>query len=52
MKAMPYIGDLARQADKAIPYFSTSRKVVAFLAPENGEAAIAIDDQYGKVPMG
>ena len=52
MKAMPYIGDLARQADKANPYMSTAMKVVPFLAPEYGEAAIAIDDQLGKVSMG
>ena len=48
---MPYIGDLARQADKGIPYLSTALKVVPLLAPEYGEAAIAIDDQLGKVPM-
>ena len=30
MKAMPYIWDLARQADKAIPYVPTALKVVPF----------------------
>ena len=49
MKAMPCIGYLARQADKAIPYVSTALKVVPLLAPEYSEAAIAIDDQLGKV---
>ena len=52
MKAMPYIGDFARQSDKAIPYVSTALKVVPFLALEYSEAAIAIDDQLGKVSMG
>ena len=52
MKAMPYIGDLARQADKAIPYVSTALKVVPLLAPEYGEAAMAIYDQVRKTSMG
>ena len=52
MTAMPYIRDLARQADKAIPYVSTALKVVPLLAPEYGEAALAIDDQLGKVSTG
>ena len=47
-----FIGDLTRQADKAIPYVSTALKVLLLLAPEYGEAAIAIDDQLGKVSMG
>ena len=45
MTALPYIGDLARQAEKGVPYLSTALKVVPLLAPEYGEAAIAIDDQ-------
>ena len=52
MKAMPYIRDLARQADKTIPYISTAMKVVPLLAPEYGEAAMAIYDQLGTVSMG
>ena len=52
MKALPYVGDLARQADKGVPYLSKALKVVPLLAPEYGEAAIAIDDQLGKVSMG
>ena len=52
MKALPYVGDLARQADKGVPYLSTALKVVPLLAPEYGKAAIAIDDQLGKVSMG
>ena len=52
MKAPPYVGDLARPADKGVPYLSTALKVVPVLAPEYGEAAIAIDDQLGKVSMG
>ena len=51
-KTMPYTGDLERQADKAIPYVSTALKVVPLLAPAYGEAAMAIDDQLGKVSMG
>ena len=52
MKVMLYIGDLARQADKAIPYVSTALKVVTLLALEYGEAAMAIGDQLGKVSIG
>ena len=52
MKALPYIGDLARQADKAIPYVSTALKVAPLLAPEYGDAAMSIYDQLGKVAMG
>ena len=53
MQTMPYtVVDLAKQADKAIPYVSTALKVVPLLAPEYGEAAMAIDDQLGKVSMG
>ena len=47
MEAMPYIGDLARQADKAIPYVSTALKEVPLLALEYGEAVMAIADQLG-----
>ena len=45
MQAMPCIGDLARRADKAIPYGSTALKVVPLLVPEYVEAAMAMDDQ-------
>lgn len=52
MKAMPYIGDLARQADQSMPYVSTALKVVPLLAPEYVETAMAIYDQLGTVSMG
>ena len=49
---MPYIGDLSRQANKAIPYVSAALKVVPLFAFEYGEAAIAIDVQFGTISMG
>ena len=52
MKALPYVGDLARQADKGVPYLSTALKVVPLLAPEYTEAAMAADDSLGAVSMG
>ena len=52
MKAMPYIWDVARQADKAIHYVSTALKVVPLVAPEYGEAAIQLDESLGTVSMG
>ena len=52
MKALPYVGDLARQADKGVPYLSTALKVVPLLAPEYTEAAMAVDDSLGAVSMG
>ena len=51
-KALPYVGDLARQADKGVPYLSTALKVVPLLAPENTDAAMAADDALGAVSMG
>ena len=51
-KTMPYTGNLARQADKAIPYVSTALKIVPLGAPAYGEAAMATDDQLGKVSNG
>ena len=41
MQAVPYIGDLARQADKAIPYVFTALQVVPLLAHEYGNSAMA-----------
>ena len=35
-----------------MPYVSTALKVVSLLAPEYGEAAMSMDDQWGKVSMG
>ena len=52
MKALPYIGDLARKADSGVPYLSTALKVVPLLAPEYTEAAMAADDSLGTVLMG
>ena len=52
MKALPYVGDLARQADKGVPYLSTALKVVPLLAPEYTEATMAVDDSLGAVSMG
>ena len=47
MQGLPYVGDLARQADKGVPYLSTALKVVPLLAPEYTAAAMAIDDSLG-----
>ena len=52
MKALPYVGDLARQADKGVPYLSTPLKIVPLLAPEYIEHAMAVDDSLGAVSMG
>ena len=40
MKALPYVGDLARQADQAILFVSAAFKVIPLVAPEYGEAAM------------
>ena len=52
INTMPYIGDLARQADKAVPYASTAIEIVSLLAPAFTEAAIAIYDSFGAASMG
>ena len=52
MQALPYIGDLARQADKGVPYLSTALKVVPLTAPEYGEAAMVVDSSLGMVSTG
>ena len=52
MEALPYIGYLARQADKCIPYQSAALKVVPFLAPEYTEPAMAIHGSLRTVSMG
>ena len=52
MKALPHIGDLARQADKGIPYLSTGLKVVPLLAPAYIEPAFAKVGSLGTVSMG
>ena len=51
-KTMPYTGEFARQADKAIPYVSTALKRVPLLAPEFEEVAMATDYQLGEVSTG
>ena len=33
VKALPYAGELAKQADKGFPYLSANLKAVPFLAP-------------------
>ena len=52
MKAVPCIGDLARKVDAAVPYVSMGLKTVPLLAPENGEAALKLDESVGAVSMG
>ena len=52
MQALPYIGDLARQADKGIPNLSTALKAVPLLAPEHTEPAMGIDGSLGTVSIG
>ena len=52
MKALPYVGYLARQADKGVPYLYPALTVVPLLAPEYTEAAMAADDSIGTVSMG
>ena len=52
MKAVSFIGDLARKADTAVPYVSMVLKTVPWLAPEYGEAAIKLDESLGTVSIG
>ena len=49
MKALPYVGELAKQADKVVPYLSGALKIVPFVAPANAEASIKIDESLGTV---
>ena len=51
MKALPYVGELAKQVDKGIPYLSAALKVLPLLAPECTEATMAVDDSLGAVSM-
>ena len=52
MKALPYVGDLARKADAIVPYASMALNVVRLLAPVYDEAAMQLDESLGAVSMG
>ena len=52
MKAVPFIGEFALHADTAIPHVSIGMATVPLLAPENGEAAIKLDESLGAVSIG
>ena len=52
MKALPYVGELAKQVDKGVPYLSGALKVVPVVALEYGEAAMQVDNSLGTVPAG
>ena len=52
MKAVPCIGDLAREADTTLPYVSMGLKTVPLLAPEYGDATIKLDESLGTVSVG
>ena len=53
MKALPYVGELAKLADKGVPFFlSAGLNLVPFLAPEYAEASMKIDESLGTVSAG
>ena len=52
IKALPYIGDLARKADATVPYVTSALNVVPLLAPDYGESHMAICDSFGTVSLG
>ena len=52
MKALPYVGELAKQVDKGVPYLSGALKIVPFLAPAYGEPAMKVDNSQGTVSAG
>ena len=51
-KALPYVGELAKQVDKGLPYLSGELNTVPFVAPEYGEAAMQVDNSLGTVSAG
>ena len=52
MKALPYVGDLARQVGTAVPYALMVSKTVPLLAPEYATTAMKINKSVGSVSMG
>ena len=52
MKALPYVGELAKQVDKGVPYLSGELKVVPFVVTAYGEAAMQDDESLGTVSAG
>ena len=47
MKALQYVGELAKQVDKGVPYLSGALKIVPFVAPEYADAAMQVDNSLG-----
>ena len=43
MKAIPYVGEQAKQVDKGVPYLSGALKRVPFVAPDYADAAMQVD---------
>ena len=54
MKALPYVGELAKQVDNVVPYraLSAGLKVLPFVAPEHAEAAMQADSSLSTVSAG
>ena len=51
-KALPYVGELAKQADKGVPCLSAGLQVVPFLALEYAKSSMKIDESLGAVSAG
>ncbi len=52
MTALPYVGELAKQADKEFPYLSAGLNVSPFLPPEYAKASMHIDESLATVSAG
>jgi hypothetical protein len=51
-KALPYVGEIAKQDDKGVTYLSAGLIVVPLLAPEYAEASMNFDESLGAVSTG
>lgn len=51
MKAVPFIGDLSTEAERAILYVAMDLQTIPLLAPRYGETTIKLDETSGTISM-